>query len=81
MEHLLDSDIRVADLPSFSDESVTPESPDEIPVVEIATALLELIPSMSRVRFRLVPVEMSEDEFWVRMFGLLRVRVLATLHE
>ncbi len=44
-----------------------------------ASALMERIPSLVRIRAKLVPSRLSEREFWTRFFAIVRDAVLVTL--
>ena len=44
-----------------------------------ASALLEELPGLGRVRRKLVPSRLSEEEFWARFFSIVREAVLLTL--
>ncbi|KEP61437.1 UNVERIFIED_CONTAM: BSD domain-containing protein [Hammondia hammondi] len=43
--------------------------------VEWAMLLLELMPSLADVRYRLVPAKLAEEEFWCRFFSAVRHRI------
>ncbi|EEA08166.1 BSD domain-containing protein [Cryptosporidium muris RN66] len=45
---------------------------DQIPYAEWAAALLVLIPSLSNIRYELVPRRMNENLFWQRYFSTIR---------
>ncbi|KFG63008.1 BSD domain-containing protein [Toxoplasma gondii RUB] len=43
--------------------------------VEWAMLLVELLPSLADVRYRLVPAKVAEEEFWCRFFSAVRLRI------
>ncbi|CEM38995.1 unnamed protein product [Vitrella brassicaformis CCMP3155] len=54
-----------ADLPDFTLDDTTT-------FVEWAGALLEQLPSLKEVRYRLVPSRIKEERFWKRYFGAIK---------
>lgn len=64
------------DLPMFDSEVSSAEDEDMMPMIELASRLLEVVPNLSVVRFGLVPIRMSENEFWARFFSLINRTVL-----
>ena len=71
------------DFSFFGSVDVVSEDSDvrhDFPLLDIASALLDVVPNLSQIRFSLVPRRLTEEVFWNRFLSLIKDKVHSLVH-